>query len=289
MSKDKTPKKKKGGNIWSVQGLEKRCVELIHEGALLKKDSLAKICDITNAEFSEQLGDGLKLRQHALKARLPKLVWTSKIEGDLWSAISNKLEQKFREAYGYIPENMVREKSKFLKGLTHSSQVAEFKAGMGVLDDDALPADAGAFEFPDISYGDPLVVSTAKEGQLPIINGALLGIPFTDIDNNALRRALADARKRNAAAVVLTNLFWLYNKKTAGFLAVFRAQWSGIKVNPDRFPEEYRDEVANILSGKTTDKLVYQTANEQFNDLLDGLHKVVHRPLKQGPEFPGKV
>lgn len=289
MSKDKNPKKGKVGNIWSVQGLEKRCSELIHEGVLLKKGGLAKIRDIINAEFAEQLSDGLKLRQHVLKARLSKIVWTPKIEGDLWSAISNKLEQKFREAYAYIPESMVRTKTKFLKGLTHSSQVAEFKAGMGRLSTDELPRDAGSFEFPRITYKDPFLIKAPAEWQMPIINGALIGITYTDINRNPMRRALADARKRGAAAVVLTNLIELDTKKTGGPIKVYRAMVSGLHLNPERFPEEYRQEVKDILSGKVTDKLIYQTLAEKFVEILDGLHKIAHRPNGKGPEFTGPV
>ena len=289
MAKAKRGRKRK--HAWSVPGLEKRVQELILGGALNKKDGDVAIHKAITTEFGTQLeAEGFKLSLFALKVRIPQLVWTKKVESDLWNAISNKMLPRFREVYSYIPAAMVDKKVKSLKGLTHAkSAVVEFKAGMGVLDDDELPRDAGAFEFPNISYHEPLVISTAKDVQVPIINGALLGIPYTNIVDSALRRALADARKRDAAAVIITNLFWLYNKKTAGFLAVFRAQWSGIKINPARFPAEYRKEVADIVSGKITDKLVYQTANEQFLELLDGLDKIVQRPNNKGPEFPGKV
>ena len=293
MAKGQKSKKHSRSNrsIWSITGLEKRCQDLIMADALKRESGLDEIVNTINSEFADKLAAANKqMSRHALKSRLNELVWTKKVEGDLWSAINNKMLHKFREMYSYIPEKMVTKKAKALKGLTHAkSAVAKFKAGMGVLDDDELAPDAGSFEFPDISYHNPLIVSTASEGQLPIINGALIGIPFTDIANNTLRRALADARKRDAAGVVLTNLFWLYNKKTAGFLAVYRAMCSGLKINPDRFPADYQQEVRDIVAGKITDKLVYQIANEQFNEVLDGLDKVTHRPNDKGPEFPGKV
>ncbi len=282
---------RKRKNVWTIPDLEKRVQTLIHEGTLLKKDGEESIIKTITKEFAEQLvADGFRLTRFALKVRIPVLIWTKKVEGDLWNAISGKMLSRFREVYSYIPEKAIAKRARFLKGLTHAkSAVAEFKAGMGVLDDGELSRDAGAFEFPTNSYHEPLVITTAKDCQVPVINGVLMGIPFTDIVKSTFRRALADSRKRRAPAMIITNLFWLYNKKTAGFLAVFRAQWSGIKVNPDRLPAEYRQEAKDILSGKITDELIYLTINEQFNELLDGLDKIMHRPHNKGLEFPGKV
>ena len=188
---------RKRTNVWTIPDLEKRVTTLITDGALNEKDGQAKILKAIMAEFGSKLEvDGLKLSPFALKVRIPQLVWTKKAEGDLWNAISNKMLPKFREAYAYIPEAMVTKKAKSLKGMTHAkSAVVQFKAGMGVLDDDELPRDAGAFEFPHISYHEPLVVSTAKEGQLSIVNGALLGIPYTNIVDSA-----------GATSVSVTNL-----------------------------------------------------------------------------------
>lgn len=282
------PKKVKK-NIWNTHGLQKRVYTLIQEGLLNSKSGFNKICETINTEFAEQMGDGPKLTQKALAIRVRQLVWTKKVEDDLWRAISHKMENKFREAYTYIPEKMIKEKAKELKGLTHSSVVTEFRAGMGVISDDELAYDAGSFEFPSISHKEPLVISNDAEGQLVIINGSLIGIKFPDIKRNVLRRALADARHRGAAAVVITNLIELWTKKTAGPLAALRAAVSGIQINPERFPADYRKEVKDVLDGKITDKLIYQTLNERFNEILDGIHKIAHRPKGKGPEFTGPV
>lgn len=277
-------------NVWSIPGLEKRVQTLVHEGLLTKKNGEDEIVRVIVAEFAEQLTtDGLNFSKVALGVRVPQMIWTQKIKNDLWNAHRNGMVDTFRATYAYIPAKMVNEEIKSLKGVTHSKTVAEFKAGMGVLNDDELPQDAGKFEFPRISYQKPYVVSEAPEGQMVIVNGALVGIPYPDIRRNTLRRALSDARKRGAAAVVLTNLIDLWTKKTAGFLAVYRAMVSGTHINPDRFPNDYQQEVRDILSGKITDKTIYQTLNERFVEILDGLHKITHRKDNKGPEFPGPV
>lgn len=275
-------------DIWSLQGLEKRCQQLIREGLLKQKSGLNQIVQTVNAEFAEQLGEERKLTPKTLVRHLSQLIWTDKVEKDLWSAISHKLETKFQEAYAYIPDNEIVRKSKELKGYTRSVSVAEFKAGMGRLNTDDLPPGAETFEFPVVTYKEPFVVEVPDKWQIPVINGALVGVKYPDIERNTLRRALADARKRGAQAVVLTNLIELWTKKTAGFLAVYRAKVSGIKVNPDRFPDDYQQEVRDILSGKITDKMIYQTLNERFVEIIDGLHKIAHRP-DGSPEFSGPV
>ena len=290
MSKTKKESSRKSKRIvWSIQGLEKRCQSLVREGLLKQKKGLDKIVQTINAEFAEQLADSPQLTRKVLVARLPRIIWTDKVEKDLWNAISHKLEAKFQEVYSYIPEKEIAKKSKALKGLTHSGSVAEFKAGMGRLNTDELPPGAEAFEFPVITHKDPFVIEVSDKWQVPVINGALTGVKYPSIEKNTLRRALSDARKRGAQAVILTNLIELWTKRTAGFLAVYRARVSGIKINPDRFPADYQQEVRDILSGKITDKMIYQTLNERFVEILDGLHKITHRPENKGPEFPGLV
>ncbi len=291
MSKKKVAKKHHSTkSIWSVAGLEKRCQELIRSGALSHKSWMEEIATAINNEFEEKLGViGRRLSQHALKSHLRELVWTKKIQGELWSAHSNGMMEKFRQYHSYIPSLMIDRELRALKGVTHSRSAAEFKAGMGRLSADDLPRDAGNYEFPHITFAEPYVVSEEAEGQMLIINGALVGIKYPAIEANTLRRALAHARKCRAKAVVLTNLMDIWTKKTAGYLAVYRAVVSGIHINPDRFPADYQQEVQDILDGTITDKVIYQTLNERFEEIADGLHKITHRKKNQGPEFPGPV
>lgn len=291
MTKVKSLAKKAKKNLWSVQGLEKRCQQLIREGLLTQKRGLDAIIKVVNEEFAKQIADaGVKpLTIKLLAKNVSRLIWVEKISNDLWKAINHKLEAKFRETHPWIPSGEVERECKRMKGLTRSTSIAEFKAGMGRLDEDELPPNADTFEFPGNSYHEPFVIDVPNEWQVPIINAALVGIKFPKIENNTLRRALADARLRGAHAVILTNLIELWTKKTAGFLAVYRAKISGIQINPDRFPPDYQQEVRDILSGKITDKMIYQTLNERFVEILDGLHKITHRPDNKGPEFPGPV
>lgn len=284
------PKNKKKKSIWSIPGLEKRIQALILSGVLRQKNGCEDVVKTINAEFSEQLAAAeLHLTPFAFKIRLNKFVWTKRVESDLWRFQRNNMMDKFRTMYSHIPENMVQKREKELKGFTKSEPAIQFKAGMGRLSADNLPLDAGKYEFPHITFKEPFVISDASEGQMPIINGALVGIKYPDIERNTLRRALSDARKRGAKAVVLTNLIELWAKKTAGFLAVYRAGVSGIRINPERFPIDYRQEVQDILDGKITDKMIYQTLNERFEEIIDGLHKITHRKKGKEPEFPGSV
>ncbi len=288
MTKAKSGRKRK--NVWRVPDLEKRVIALIHDGMLTKKNGLKAILKTISDEFGEKLAaDGLKLTQFKLKTHLPGLIWTKRVRSELWSAHNNGVLDAFRTHHSYIPEEMVTQALRKLKGVTHAKSAAETKAGMGRLNADNLPRDAGKYEFPVIDYAHPFVVSDAPEGQLSIINGALVGIKYPDIEANTLRRALADARKRGSVAVVLTNLIDLWTKKTAGYLAVYRAMVSGIQINPKRFPADYQTEVKKILDGTITDKTIYQTLNERLNEVLDGLHKLTHRPDDKGPEFTGPV
>ncbi len=287
MSKTKSGRKK---TVWKVPELEKRVIALIREGALTKKNGEQSILKTITDEFGAQLeADGLKFTPFRLKTHLPELIWTKRVIGELWDAHNNGMVDTFRTHHPYIPEAMVTKRVLKLKGVTHTKSVSETKAGMGRLSADHLPRDAGKYEFPVINFEHPFVVSEKAEGQLSVINGALVGIKYPDIEANTLRRALADARKRGSVAVVLTNLIDLWTKKTAGFLAVYRAMVSGIQLNPDRFPPDYQKEVRAILKGTITDKTIYQTLNERFTEVLDGLHKLTHRPHGKGPEFPGPV
>lgn len=281
---------KKRKTVWSVSGLEKRVIALIHTGLLTKKDGEDEVLKTIATEFADKLDAvKLKLSRFGLRSRLPELVWTKRTKAELWTAHNNGMVDTFRAHHHYIPAEMITRELRKLRGVTHSKSVSETKAGMGRLSTDDLPRDAGKFEFPAISFEHPYPVTEAPEGQLSVINGALVGIKYPDIEANTLRRALADARKRGCVAVVLTNLIDLWTKKTSGFLAVYRAMVSGIQINPERFPPDYRNEVRDILSGKITDKTIYQTLNERFLEVLDGLDKITHRPNSKGAEFTGPV
>lgn len=280
---------KRKTNIWNTTGLANRVRQLIQQGILKKVGGLVQICRTINDEFSQKLPEGVSLTTVALTANLDNLIWTKETDADLWRAIGNNMVPKFKETHSYIPETIVQKRIRTKKGLTHATSVAQFRAGLGNISTDNLPRGAESYEFPEITYQKPLLLSSDPEGKVYLINGALVGVRYPDIENNTLRRALADARKQGAKAVILTNIIELWMKKTAGPLAAFRANVYGIETNPERFPAEYRQEVKDILSGKIEDTLIYQTLEEEFNEIMDGIHKVTHRPGGKGPEFPGPV
>ncbi|PJE51465.1 MAG: hypothetical protein COV29_00560 [Candidatus Yanofskybacteria bacterium CG10_big_fil_rev_8_21_14_0_10_36_16] len=289
MSEEVNQKNRKR-EIWKISGLEKRCKELVQQ--LLNQDGgLAKICQIINEEFHDKLA-GSTMTQKVISSRLDELIWTPDVDKLLWRAVGNDMLSKFEETHPHIPKSIIRKRVKSKKGYTSntSSSIVKFKAGMGrfaSLDD--LPEGLENYEFPDNSYSNPFVISEEPEGQVSIINGSLIGIKYPDIESNTTRRAFADARNRGAKAVIFVNILDLWSKKTAGPLAAYRAEVSGLEANPKRFPEEYREEVIDILRGNITDDLIYQTLEEKFNEIIDALHKISHRPRNKGPEFPGPV
>ncbi len=278
-------------DVWSVAGLEERCQALIASG-LLRDGKIDEICATINKEFAEQLKDvGAQLSKTALIKRLSKLVWTSAAIADLKRTIRMglSLEDFHSKFYPYIPEKMVKAKARRFKGLSKAMESADFKAGLGRISTEELPTGAEKFEFPSTSAANPYVVSVGSEWQIVVVNGSSIGTAFdANIDDNVTRRALADAKKRGASAVVLTNLFTIDTKKTGGPIKVYRAAASGIQINPERFPREYRQEVRDILSGKLSDKLIYQTLAEKFAEILDGMRKITHRPDGVA-EFTGPV
>jgi len=295
MSKKKSDATRRGlkKNIWSISGLTKRVQALIVDGALKQKNGEDELVSTVNAEFGEQIvAEKLRpLSRTALHSRLDELIGTPKVNADLWKCHGTPwMMKQFREMHPYIPETWTQSKLRERKGITKSESIASFKAGMGRVDTSALPKEYQHFTFPDLTYQQPLVVSQDAEGQVPVINGALIGIKYPDIEANPFRRAQADARKRGATDAFMTNILDVWTKRTAGYLAVYRAKISGIKINPDRFEDpEYAQTVRDILDGKITDEMIYMTLAQRLEEMFDGLHKLTHRMYNQGPEFPGRV
>lgn len=282
--------------IWSIPGLEKRARELVQEGVLVTK-GLDSLVQSLSTEFAEKL-EAAKLRvtKRALNAHMDKLVWTKSVLDDLRQAIRADVGiEEFMSFKLWIPEREARAKHKFLTGLSSSHARVEFVAGMGRLSTTDLPPGAEKYQFPGSSMAKPFhIASRTNDWYIPILNGANLGVKHSRIiKDNPVRRGLSDSETRGAAAVILTNTLDLDTKKTGGPIKVYRAQASGLNVNPDLLPPSYQEKVRLILAarkqGKSPYELIYESIASRFMNLMTGWHKITHRKDGVSPEFTGPI
>lgn len=278
-------------DLWKISGFEAKCRQLIQEGFLTRDNGLNQIIQNLNTEFAEKLGRN-QLTKESLAPKLPQLIWTPSVQRDLRRAIRNRLPlDEFRQQYyPHIPEKMWKNKVKFFKGLSDAHISANFVAGVGRLITDELGPDAERFEFPENDFAHPIEIPVSGDWSFPVVNGAHIGIVYDpNIEDNLLRRALSDAKKREAAAVVVTNLINLYVKKTAGVGHIYRAQVSGLHIKLEHLPESYRTEADRIMRDRPHDEAIYQNIAARFLGILDALYKISHRPKKKGLEYSGKI
>lgn len=297
MTQEKTPKRLPKKDIWKISGLETRFNQLVHEGWLTRdncseSEGLDKILQALRTEFADKLIDGAQLTKHDLARRLDRTIWTKAVCKELKHANSHRrpLDEFHQQHFSYIPEKRWAKKVKFFKGLSDAHISASFVAGVGRLITDELEPDAERFEFPKNDFKHPVEIAVDGDWNFPILNGANIGILFDpNIEDNPLRRALSDARKRGSAAVIVTNLIDLYVKKTAGVGHIYRAQVSGLHVKLEHLPEDYREEAARILQEHPNDEVIFQNIAARFLGILDALYKIFHRPKNKGPEYTGRV
>lgn len=277
-------------DIWKIPGLASRVYQLIQEGVLVK-GGLEKIRKIVNAEFSEKLTKGKQLTIKTLVAKLPKLIWTKSALDDLKRAIKHgiPLDLYHKKYCAHIPLEIFKKKSKFLTGVSDAKATAEFIAGMGRLSTESLSADAELFEFPKTSYSHPYEIPAKSDWTIAIPNGANIGIKHNRlIQDNPVRRALADAERRSDVAVILTNGLSMDLKKAVGPVKVYRAQVSGLHVKVDHLPLSYQTEARRIRKDKPLDEVIFMPLEAKFLGFLDAWYKITHRP-NGFPEFSGKV
>ncbi|MDO8571299.1 MAG: hypothetical protein Q7R79_01315, partial [bacterium] len=279
-------------DVWKITGFEARCRQLVQEGLLVRDNGLNQTLQTLNTEFADKLGKGSSLTKRILASRLPQIVWTQEIQRDIRQAIRKRfpLNELRRQYYSWIPEKMWNRKVKFSKGIMDANLSANFVAGVGRLITDELGPDAERFEFPPNDFAHPLEISVNGDWNIPVVNGAHIGIVYDpNIEDNPLRRALSDGRKRNATRIVITNLVNLYVKKTAGVGHIYRAPVSGLHIKLEHLPKSYREKAARIMRDHPKDEVVYQNIAARFLGSLDALFKICNRPNKKGPEYTGQI
>jgi hypothetical protein len=279
-------------DVWNITGLEARCRQLIQEGWEARDNGIQHVVEVINSEFADKLIGGLKFTGQDLERRIDKFIWTQTVVREVKRAIRHRLPlDEFREQYfPYITEKRWKKKIKFFKGLSDANITAGFVAGVGRLITEELGSDAERFELPVNDYYHPVEISAEGDWTIPIFNAAHIGIVYDpNIEDNPLRRAASDSRKRSAAAVVVTNLINLYVKKTAGVGHIYRAAVSGLHIKLEHLPESYRPEASRVMREHPDDDVVYQSIASRFIGVLDALYKIFHRPPQDSPEYPGRV
>lgn len=279
-------------DIWETHGLESRCRQLLLESWLTRENGVEHVLQTINAEFADKLADGQQLTKQLLARRLEKLIWTPVVVKEYRRAIRHRLPlDEFRQKYfSWIPEKRWVRKGKFFKGLSDARLGTSFVAGVGRLITDELGPDAERLELPLNDYQHPVEIAVGEDWNIPVLNAANIGIVYDpNIEDNPLRRALSDAQKRGAVAVVVTNLIDLYVKKTAGVGHIYRAQASGLHIKLEHLPEHYREEAARIMRERPNDEAVYQNIAARFLGILEALWKITHRKNNRDPEYTGRV
>jgi hypothetical protein len=232
-----------------------------------------------------------------------KVVWTKGSKGTLTRLneyIQSGLSaEEFQKDHPLIPLNMVKDKVREQRGFTNLIRSIKFTSGLlrGV-GRYASPEELKSgedFKFPENDFLHPYSVVSGETGSVLIINGANVGLRHTPIiQENPRVNALVAAREDGDDAVIITNAIDIYTKKAAGASRVLAAIWSGMNVNPDLFPESYKQEVLKILKDRPDDAVIYQKPREALYNVMSGWNKISWEPVSKKskevrPVFPRNI
>ncbi|MBI4120874.1 MAG: hypothetical protein HY457_01290 [Parcubacteria group bacterium] len=298
--------KEKKLTVWDTPRLRERAKELIRDGLLVKEknpeNALHKaLCDEFKGVMKER---GVTLSIEALEEELPALIWTEGKTGTLTAlkavvrkgGTRGRLED-FQSAHSHIPLAMVEQRVRDLSGMTKvEAHAPRLLHGINRIGGEGGIKRVEDFEIPTTSPGNPFVVTpkNAQHWRFTVINGANIGVKHVRVmEDNPVRQALSTAERLGCDTVFLTNLLDLDMTKASGPLKALRALTSGRNVNVALLDPSYRDEATRILNTLPDDEVIYETANEVFEDLLTGWEKITHlpkrKPFEGRPEFSGNA
>jgi len=231
--------------------------------------------------------------QDAFSKKVSELIWTKDVLASLRDTMKHRFSiEKFREYNRYIPSAIVKEKVKWLSGVSNANyNPAETLHGIGRLTDVENVKDGDIVLFDATSNDKPY--ETAVKGSswnVAVLNGANLGLQYNPlIEDNPVRCALAYARHHQYNGMVCTNMLWFDFKKAGGPMRVYKALISGLNTNLDILSPSYQPVAKRILKELPDDEVIYETTAESFLNLASGWYKIARRPNGKGPEFPGQV
>ena len=272
---------KKGKAETSVS-YDRRTAELVQSGILVS-GGLDKLLSTLKAEFSSTVKNVTK---ESLAAQVEEIVWNKKTEEAFRHVVGHGLPlERFSKYHPHIPQNMLKRKAKTLTGLSSVQHPVAFLKGLGRIGD--LEGLEDSFELPKSGSANPYPVSVKSDSpKVRVINGANIGLRHRRlIEENPVRRALADATRSGDDVVFIVNPFDIEIKKAAGGLRVLKSFASGLNVNLKLLDPFYK---RRLERDHDSNRIIYETVAERFMNMLSGLSKIANRP-DGAPEFSGQV
>ncbi|MBI4160454.1 MAG: hypothetical protein HY506_00925 [Candidatus Yanofskybacteria bacterium] len=288
-------KKPKQGEIEKVkpQNLEQKLTELIFNGALINPGAV-KLLDEIRSAFPQHAG---AITKGWLQQQIEKIVWTQTTLNNLRNAVKHGIApEAFHEYNPHIPPQLIKEKIRWLRGVVSVSadQYAERNTlikGLGRLSVEGTTKKDENFHFPESTLRHPYNVQIGDEREdgfwkFFLINGSNFGTLYNPlIEQNPLRLALACADNRGVEAVFITNLINVEFRKAVGSeLHILKSFISGININPRVLSPYYTKDAERILESSPDNEVIYQLAAELVINIMTGLRKVSHKPIKNSKE-----
>ena len=292
-----------------------RMDELILRGFLKEEGGQEAFRQRILEEFAEEIQrHELDFSEGKFRRLVDKLVWTEGSEGtdtQLEQLLINQdisgedINLKFKEHYPYIPDEMVKTREKYKRGVTsilHPSPLAtqsqKALRGVGRLFSDEEMAEYQKFELPRHGFKNPYKVKAPKKNwNFLAPNGINFGTEFSPVmEKNQTRRILAQAERNNCRFLVTSGLIEFDTAKASGIVKALRSLVSGRDIDINLLDPNYRENARRILTTLPADEVMCVTTREGFDDLMTGLWKVTHKPdlkdpdgKKVVPEFNGQV
>ena len=268
----------------SVAKYDNRIAELIFQGALTdKQKGPSFILKTLHDEFGKEAE--AFTREHLLN-RINEVVWTKQADEALRHIVGlNQPLERFTKHHPWIPEQMVAQRAKDMTGVSNVRHPVTFLKGLGRIGE--VQNLDEAFELPKSSNRRPIVIS-GPVSHFSVINGANIGLRHKRvIEENPVRRALADANYHSDDVVFITNPFDIDAKKAAGGLRILRSMASGINTNEQLLDPAYQNRLKETKSSGNP-LIKYETVAERFMNMLSGWTKIAIRP-DGTPEFAKQV
>jgi|GEM_PF-2245990 len=285
-------------SLADISGLRAHLINRIQSGALVSKGGMSSLYVETGNDFSDVVRKaGFTLTYPQFEKLVEELVWSRATQDALIDYLRHAGDRdaaiaKWQQSYRHIPLDWVKEQSKWVLGVSSAvtAPIAMIPGLGGHLEDGWLD-NIVDIEVPDTSFHEPykVVLPDGSPCSWLVLNGSNLGLVYNRvIEENPLRRKLAEAEHGGVDVVFLTNVFALEIIKAGGPLMVYRARLSGLNTNVDLLDADYQEEARRILRDKPDDEVVFESPMERVMNLLSGFHKVITKPDGTS-EFKGKI
>lgn len=281
--------------LW--ENIEKRIEELIEKGALAN-------IDVMFTQVQEEFDSHIKAAElpwdkKTFIERVGELVWKGDRDHKSKEAVrSGVLANEYQKFDQKIPLKMVEERFQELRGVTTKRHPPTFLEKLRHTLDPATQKKT--VKLPEGSFARPVKLDNATcNGGIDFFNGLQLGTIYNPLmEENWIRRAFSEARKRKVGAIILTNVLGIHTKKTVGQNRVELSAISGHLLDEgavEVLDPEYREEALGVLKeireNPKTDRMVYLKPFDVLLLTLRALYKIVytHKNNEKIPEYDGPV